>query len=127
MIRSRLWRLLTMTMCSVAFALPAAAQTRSDAACADAVDFAMRSAEHRAAGKSRDEISRSIHDSFPVFQQQYPDLDEAEMQRLLAQVFEHRWTRFVAARTTARDCARQLQPTGPLVWRADRPAHRSAS
>src|SRR3546814_6032735 len=83
----------------------------SDGACADSVDFAMRTAEHRNAGKTREEISQSIHDSLPVFKQQYPDIEEADMQALLGRVFEQRWTRFVAAQSPARACARHPQPT----------------
>lgn len=116
MMRPLVWLGVVTTLSCVA---PAWAEPKllSDGACADAVDFAMRTAEHRDAGKSRDEISRSIHDSLMVFKQQYPDLDESDMQLLLAQVFDKGWTRFNAAKTTARDCARRLRPSGPLVLR----------
>lgn len=103
----------TLALATTASAEPS--EMLSDGACADSVDFAMRTAEHRDLGKTREEISQSIHDSLDVFKQQYPDLEERDMQVLLTQVFEQRWTRFVAAKSTARDCAKRLKPTGPLV------------
>lgn len=93
----------------VAALMPGAcwALPHSDAWCADAVDFAMRTAERRDEGKTREFLAQAIRDNPQVFQQQYPDLQQQDMQNLVLQVFEHRWSRFNAARATAQACTRE--------------------
>lgn len=97
--------------CSLALGVQAAPVT--DAYCADMVDFAIRTAERRSQGKDREELSTSVHESQPVFKQQYPDMEEPDMQLLVKQVYEGQWTRFVAARNTIRSCALQLDAAPP--------------
>ncbi|NGY04493.1 hypothetical protein [Solimonas terrae] len=103
--RARAWMAVIVTL---ALAPPLWAAQPSDGYCADAVDFAMRTAERRDAGKSQASIETSIRQSPEVFKQQYPDLEPADMQALVLQVFRNRWSRFGAARETARSCARRL-------------------
>src|SRR3546814_15135431 len=81
---------------------PVWAAPARDGYCADAVDFAMRTAERRVAGKTQDSILQSIRESPQVFKQQYPDLEENDMREMVLQVFTNGWTRFSAARATAR-------------------------
>ncbi len=97
----------------VAAQAPAAPVT--DAYCADMVDFAIRTAERRSQGKEQQELSTMVHDSQKVFKQQYPDLEEADMQLLVKQVYEGQWTRFIAARSTIRSCAVQLDAAPPAA------------
>lgn len=92
---------------------PVQAATLSDAHCADRVDFAIRTAERLEQGKTQAEISEMLDKSARVFAQQYPDLDQADMQQLVRQVFEGRWTRFSAARNTIRSCAQALDAVAP--------------
>lgn len=92
---------------------PATAAPISDAHCADRVDFAIRTAEKLEQGKTQAEISEMVAKSARVFRQQYPDLEQDDMQLLVKQVFEGRWTRFIAARSTIRSCAQALDAAGP--------------
>src|SRR3546814_12734094 len=73
----------------------------------------MRTAERRVAGKTQDSILQSIRESPQVFKQQYPDLEENDMREMVLQVFTNGWTRFSAARATARTCATRLGPSVP--------------
>jgi hypothetical protein len=95
--------------------VPAQAAPVSDAYCADRVDFAIRTAERRSQGKDQQELSTMVHESQKVFRQQYPDLEEADMQQLVRQVYEGQWTRFIAARNTIRSCAVQLDAAPPAA------------
>ncbi len=97
------------------FALVVQAAPVTDAYCADMVDFAIRTAERRSQGKAQQELSDSVHQSQTVFKQQYPDLEEPDMQLLVKQVYEGQWTRFVAARNTIRSCALQLDAAPPAA------------
>lgn len=99
--------------CTVVPTLQAAPVT--DAYCADMVDFAIRTAERREQGKDQQALSQSVHESQQVFQQQYPDLQEPDMQQLVKLVYEGQWTRFTAARNTIRSCAVQLDAQPPPV------------
>src|SRR3546814_13875028 len=73
----------------------------------------MHTAERRVAGKTQDSILQSIRESPQVFKQQYPDLEENDMREMVLQVFTNGWTRFSAARATARTCATRLGPSVP--------------
>src|SRR3546814_20104669 len=64
---------LLLTAVVLATTPPVWAAPASDGYCADAVDFAMRTAERRVAGKTQDSILQSIRESPQVFKQQYPD------------------------------------------------------
>lgn len=102
-----------MTIAVLTAVLPVSAAPVSDAHCADRVDFAIRTAERLEQGKTQAEISEMVANSARVFAQQYPDLDQDDMQRLVKQVFEGHWTRFAAARNTIRECAQVLDAAGP--------------
>src|SRR3546814_19064201 len=99
---------LLLTAVVLATTPPVWAAPASDGYCADAVDFAMRTAERRVAGKTQDSILQSIRESPQVFKQQYPDLEENDMREMVLQVFKNGWTRLSAARATARTCATRL-------------------
>src|SRR3546814_12990981 len=94
---------LLLTAVVLATTPPVWAAPASDGYCADAVDFAMRTAERRVAGKTQDSILQSIRESPQVFKQQYPDLEENDMREMVLQVFTNGWTRFSAARATRSD------------------------
>src|SRR3546814_8860863 len=85
---------LLLTAVVLATTPPVWAAPASDGYCADAVDFAMRTAERRVAGKTQDSILQSIRESPQVFKQQYPDLEENDMREMVLQVFTNGWTRF---------------------------------
>src|SRR3546814_5346959 len=93
---------LLLTAVVLATTPPVWAAPASDGYCADAVDFAMRTAERRVAGKTQDSILQSIRESPQAFKQQYPDLEENDMREMVLQVFKNGWTCIYAARTTAR-------------------------
>ncbi len=97
----------------------------TDAYCADMVDFAIRTAERRSQGKDQQELSTMVHESQKVFRQQYPDLEEADMQLLVRQVYEGKWTRFVAALSTIRSCAVQLDAVPPAAVAPEPPPESS--
>src|SRR3546814_13957269 len=73
----------------------------------------MRTAERRVAGKTQGSMLQSIRESPQVFKQQYPDLEENDMREMVLQVFTNGWTRFSAARATARTCATRLGTSVP--------------
>src|SRR3546814_5061587 len=79
---------LLLTAVVLATTPPVWAAPASDGYCADAVDFAMRTAERRVAGKTQDSILQSIRESPQVFKQQYPDLEENDMREMVLQVFK---------------------------------------
>lgn len=106
-------RAMMLIVAAVAMTPPAWAANYSDGYCADAVDFAMRTAERRVEGKTQVSIQTSIRESPRVFKQQYPDLEPADMQDLVSQVFQNHWSRFIAAQATARNCAKQLGTAVP--------------
>src|SRR3546814_19048703 len=72
---------LLLTAVVLATTPPVWAAPASDGYCADAVDFAMRTAERRVAGKTQDSILQSIRESPQVFKQQYPALEERSEER----------------------------------------------
>ena len=95
---------LALTLAGIAvIPVPVSASTAKSAAshtedwCADSVDFAMRTAQRRADGSSKQALAAEIHTHYIVFKQQYPELVERDMQRLVDSVYQHRFNRFKAA------------------------------
>lgn len=105
--RAKLKLLLVM---AVLMPAPIHAATHSDEWCADAVDFTLRTVERLEDGKSRDWITASISENYVVFQQQFPQLSESDMQALVSQVYRQKQSRFAAARATAQTCAEERTP-----------------
>ena len=62
--------------------LPSVAADHPENWCADAVDFAMRTAQYRSYGRSQQYTAKSIEHDSDVFIQQYPDLSKADMQHI---------------------------------------------
>src|SRR3546814_11328443 len=104
---------LLLTAVVLATTPPVWAAPASDGYCADAVDFAMRTAERRVAGKTQASILQSIRESPQVFKQQYPDLEENVMREMVLQPLTKGWTLFVDASPTARTCATRLGTSVP--------------
>lgn len=80
------------------------AAMHSDDWCADAVDFAMRTAEYRGLGRSHDVMQKDLHQQAIVFQQQYPALSEKDMSALIDDAFDKKWTHFTAAEAISHSC-----------------------
>ncbi|MDB5985432.1 MAG: hypothetical protein JWR16_485 [Nevskia sp.] len=74
----------------------AAAQT-SDEWCADAVDFAMGTAQNRALGYSLDTINSSVDNDALILHKQVPSLSADDMRNIAATVYQKEWTRYAAA------------------------------
>jgi len=108
--------LLAMT---AALPRPALADGHSEEWCADAVDFAMRTAQYRDLGRSRDYAESSINRDARVFRQEYPQLSTAEMLTIAKAVYEKHWTHFGAASAMSKACKARPQRELPAVLTLD--------
>lgn len=120
--------LLLVLLAPVAFAAPAtpiaSAKTKlhSDDWCADNVDFAMRTAQRRQEGMPQAKLAGEVKSYYKTFRQQYPDLSQADMQRMVVTVYHERWTHFTAAIGASKDCAAGFTKPKPLEDPAEMPA-----
>ena len=99
--------------------LPAHAADHPENWCADAVDFAMRTAQYRGYGRTREYIAKSIEHDSDVFIQQYPDLKKADMQHIAGTVYKQRWTHFGAAAAMSKTCKAKAEAQPPALLVAD--------
>ena len=76
----------------------------SDDWCADAVDFAMRTAMYHGLGEKYVHMSKALNKQAIVFKQQYPSLSTEDMRQLIDQTFKQGWTHFGAAVAISRTC-----------------------
>ena len=116
-------KVLSLLLCLAPLALlplpSQAAQKHSEDWCADAVDFAMSTAEYRDLGRTHAAISKSITADAEVFHQQFPDLSTADMHRLADTVFAHHWSRFTAASETSKICRPAPEPEPAALLTAE--------
>lgn len=98
---------------------PAKAAAHQEQWCADAVDFAMRTAEYRGYGRSREATSHSIEHDAQVFAQQYPDLSKADMQQIAEMVYRQQWSHFGAAAAMSKSCKLRADTAPPALLAAD--------
>lgn len=87
--------------------------------CADAVDFAMRTAEYRNYGRTREFADASIHKDQRVFRQQYPSLSERDMRGIAMSVYDKNWSHFGAASEMSKTCSRRAEKEVPAVFSVD--------
>jgi hypothetical protein len=99
--------------------LPARATGHPENWCADAVDFAMRTAQYRGYGRTREYIAKSIEHDSDVFIQQYPDLKKADMQHIAGTVYKQGWTHFGAAAAISKSCKAKAEAQPPALLVAD--------
>ena len=93
-----------------------AAGGHSEEWCADAVDFAMRTAQYRDLGRDRATADTSISRDARVFHQQYPQLSTPDMHTIAQAVYEKHWTHFGAASAMSKACkARQPRELPALL------------
>lgn len=112
--------LLTMVLAALPPAAGAqAAPLHSEEWCADAVDFAMRTAEYRDLGRSRDVADASIRRDERVFHQQYPSLSTPDMRTIARAVYEKHWTHFGAASAMSKACLSKPDRELPAVLTLD--------
>lgn len=76
----------------------------SDDWCADAVDFAMRTAMYHGLGEKYVHMSKALDQQAVVFKQQYPSLSTEDMRALIERTFKQGWSHFGAAVAVSRDC-----------------------
>jgi hypothetical protein len=106
-------------------ALPPPAQAQqapaphSEEWCADAVDFAMRTAEYRDLGRKRETSEANIRRDERVFHQEYPSLSTAEMLTIARAVYEKHWTHFGAASAMSKACPTSQDHELPAVLTLD--------
>ncbi|HZR36908.1 MAG TPA: hypothetical protein VFA75_16175 [Nevskia sp.] len=98
---------------------PALADGHSEEWCADAVDFAMRTAQYRDLGRSRDDSTSAINRDARVFHQEYPELSTPDMLNIARAVYEKHWTHFGAASAMSKACKARPQPELPTVLTLD--------
>lgn len=98
---------------------PARAAGHPENWCADAVDFAMRTAQYRDLGRTRQYIAHSIERDGDVFTQQYPDLSKTDMQHIAGTVYERHWTHFGAAAAISRSCKARAETQPPPLLVSD--------
>jgi len=99
--------------------MPASAADHPENWCADAVDFAMRTAQYRGYGRTREYTAHSIEHDSAVFIQEYPDLSKADMQQIAGTVYQRRWTHFGAAAAMSRTCKAKTEAAPPALLVAD--------
>ena len=99
--------------------LPARAADHPENWCADAVDFAKRTAQYRGYGRTREYIAKSIEHDSDVFIQQYPDLKKADMQHIAGTVYKQRWTHFGAAAAISKSCKAKAEAQPPALLVAE--------
>jgi hypothetical protein len=96
-----------------------AATSHSEEWCADAVDFAMHTAEYRDLGRNRTTSETSIKREERVFHQQYPSLSTPEMLTIARAVYEKHWTHFGAASAMSKACPMRQDHELPSVLTQD--------
>ena len=96
-----------------------AAGGHSEEWCADAVDFAMRTAQYRDLGRDRGTADTSITRDARVFRQQYPQLSTPDMHTIAKAVYEKHWTHFGAASAMSKACKARRQKELPAVLTQD--------
>jgi hypothetical protein len=115
--------LAAVLMVLLAVAATAPPQVRADGHseewCADAVDFAMRTAQYRDLGRSRDYAESAISRDARVFLQEYPQLSTPEMLTIARAVYEKHWTHFGAASAMSKACKARPQRELPAVLTLD--------
>lgn len=99
--------------------LPANAADHPENWCADAVDFAMRTAQYRGYGRSAEYTANSIEHDSDVFIQQYPDLSKADMQHIAGTVYKQRWSHFRAAAAMSKSCKAKAEAQPPALLVTD--------
>ncbi len=87
--------------------------------CADAVDFAMRTAQYRDLGRSQAYTAHSIEHDTQVFTQQYPELSKADMQRIAGTVYRSGWSHFGAAAAMSKTCKAHAEAQPPALLVSD--------
>jgi hypothetical protein len=113
--------LLTILLAAASLAPPpaSAATGHSEDWCADAVDFAMNTAEYRDLGRSRQTSETDIKRDARVFHQQYPSLSTPEMLTIARAVYEKHWTHFGAASAMSKACPSRPDHELPTVLTQD--------
>ena len=111
-------RFATLLVLSLLAAFPArsasqAAAPHPEGWCADAVDFAMRTAQYRGFGRTEQKSLTSIRKDADVFHQQYPDLSTADMLKIAHDVYDHDWSHFGAAAAMSKACPAAPETTPP--------------
>ncbi len=99
--------------------LPSRAADHPENWCADAVDFAMRTAQYRGYGRSQQYTANSIEHDSDVFIQQYPDLSKADMQHIAGAVYKQGWSHFGAAAAMSKSCKAKAEAQPPALLVAD--------
>ena len=99
--------------------LPAGAADHPENWCADAVDFAMRTAQYRDLGRSHQYIAHSIERDSEVFTQQYPELSKTDMQHIAGTVYKQHWTHFGAAAAMSKSCKARSEEQPPALLVSD--------
>ncbi len=108
-----------VVLATLAPAAPALADGHSEEWCADAVDFAMRTAQYRDLGRSRDYAETAINRDARVFHQEYPDLSTPDMLTIAKAVYEKHWTHFGAASAMSKACKARPLHELPAVLTLD--------
>jgi hypothetical protein len=120
MMKAALMAVLTVLLTTLSLApRPAFAATHSEEWCADAVDFAMRTAQYRDLGRSREESDGAITRDARVFKQEYPQLSTPDMHTIAKAVYEKHWTHFGAASAMSKACKAKPRQELPQVLTLD--------
>ncbi len=98
---------------------PAKAAGHQEKWCADAVDFAMRTAEYRGYGRSQEAAAHTLERDKKVFAEQYPDLSKADMQQIAETVYRQQWSHFGAAAAMSKFCKARAEAQPPAVLVTD--------
>lgn len=96
-----------------------AAAGHSEEWCADAVDFAMHTAEYRDIGRDQQTSEANIKRDARVFHEQYPSLSTPDMLTIARAVYEKHWTHFGAASAMSKACPNQQDHEAPAVLTQD--------
>jgi hypothetical protein len=111
--------MLTILLAALAPTAAVAAASHSEDWCADAVDFAMRTAEYRNLGRTRETADHSIQKDARVFRQEYPFLTTPDMRAIARAVYDKHWTHFGAAAAMSKACKARQEKEVPALFQLD--------